>query len=1474
MSFTRRTLANRHAIWAAAIAISLLGVSSYFRLPMQLFPETAPPVVNVVTAWPGAAATDVTDDLSRVLEEEMSSLESIKNVRSTSQDNLSLVTLEFQYGRAVELAAVDVQNALARIRGRLPKGIGEPQVLTFKTSDRPVITIGVAADELVSARRFAEDVAAPRLQRTRGVAAVDVFGGGIPAVLVDADPVALEAHRVPLEKLAAALAASTASAPAGRVRSDDGEVALRIDGSAADTAALGAILLATPDGSRLSVGDVSTIRRGAVRDDSWFSISGERAIAVQVFKSEDANTVEVVQEVRAVVEELHTAYPEVRFVEGEESASFTELSIKNLLSNVWDALLLASVIIFLFLGKLRSSAVTIVSMPLSYALTFALMVAFGIELNMVTLTAVILAVGMVVDASIVVLENVVRMRDEVGRTAEAAAIQGTDEVLGPVLAGTLTTLVVLVPLLFLHGFIGSVFGPLALTLLLAFLSSVLVALVLVPTLTLYTKGEGRLDRLGQAIARPFLWLVDRLRDAYVGFLRVALRWRKLVVLVSIASFALGIVGMKKAGMDVLPKMDGGSFYVSLETPSGSSLEDTARVVREVERLLGEEPEVTLVQAQAGFEPGMKFSGGGGVLGPTQGFLTATLTPRTERDETIWQIEQRVRDNLARVPGIERAVVRELGNTAKATTTAPIVVRISGQDPLVLDRLGDQVLERLAAVPDVVEASRAWERDQERVRLDVDPVRAALFGTTPAEVARKLAAGTEGIPAGELTVAEGSPEPIRVRYAEEGVTSAEDLLDRPFFTARGDVIPVRSLASAVPVVDQGLATREDLAATLDLTAFVDGRPLSFVVADVEEAMKDMVAPEGYRIEVVGENEDLAESRGELARALAISILAVYLLLVAQFRSFLHPLIVMAAIPLSLSGVAAALHLGGKAVSMPVMVGLVLLVGTVVNSSIILVDFIRKEREAGRPRDEAVLDSVRTRFRPVMMTSLSTIVGMVPLALEWALGAERFSPLALATIGGMTTATFLTLGVIPVLYVVVEDVVALVRRPFGKVAAAPLAVALLVLGAGLGATAARAETPARLTLEEAEARAVEASPLVEARAAELEAALARQRAALSRFLPRVTAQLRYTRLSEVDPPTIKLPIQLPNGQEPDPVELGESVVDQYSGRLTVEQPLFAGGALLSAHHAASKAVDLAEARRAEEKRQAKQRIVEAYFTAAAAEELLAVADATVGALSRHEESLERVQRSGRVTSLDVERARSKVAEAEATRAEARAAVEASHATLALLLGFDEEARFLLIEPLSAPLIDVDDGDAPARADVRVAREAAEVADARAGVARGALFPQIGLRAGWQMENPNPRYFPVEDEWRDSWDASIALTWTVDLGTSLFEYSAARREEEAARALARAVEQKARLDAVRQQKKLGSVAARVDARTRQVETAERAAAQAHRLFEAGLSSSRDVLTEETELARARAELVRARVDERLERERLRFALGREER
>ena len=1022
MSWPRFSLRYRYTIFAALIGVVVMGVTARFGIPIQLFPDTDPPVVTVITPYPGAAAVDTAKNLSKVLEEEFAGLDGVARITSTSQTGLSVVKVEFHYGIPVGEAAVDVQNAIDRIGSGLPRGIGEPQVLEFSSSDRPVLTLAVAGEDrpLSEVRELADNALHDRLQRVQGVSNVDVFGAHKRQLQVRVERSRLAAYDLTLDRVARALDGWNLTESGGRVDRGAQEAVVRFDmplGGARDAAEL---VVAHRGDRKVRLADVAEVTLGTREARSAYHFNGEAAIALQVLKRDEANTVEVAARVRQELQRLRADFPHLTFEVADDDSEFTELVISNMTTSVLTAIVLVIGVVFLFLAHLRQAAIIALSIPVAFLLTFSLMWAAGIELNMVTMSAIILAIGLLVDDGIVVLENVHRHMTAEGKSPVRAAVDGTEEILLADVAGTTTTVSVLIPLAFLGGFVGKLFGPMAWTLTFALSSSLLVSITLIPLLTalwLRADDEGHHGRLARLVS-PFHGFLDGVREGYLGLLQGALRhpWWTLgsAVLLLVVSLRL----MVFIGSEMLPKFDSGNFQVLMDTVPGMPLEQTLERVDRVEALLLKEQEVVGVSTQVGYEAGGHYLGDRGAMDVNQAQITVNLTPRTEREEDQWRIMDRVRAGIAQVPGIHLAVLKEKGGTARSTTVAPVDVRISGPDPAVLDRLGSRVLERMKGVPGVRDEYKNWALNTPQLGVTIDRDRAAELGFTGREVTRAVYDALEGRAVTPFRQDRRRDLDVHLRYTGADRKDLQDLADVLLRGPEGAAIPLREVADLEMEYGPRIVTREDLRQTLDVLGYQYGRPLSETVADVEKSLAQLEVPAGYTVAITGEQRDFQQARTRMLRALALGVLAVYLVLVAQFRSFKHPVTIMAAVPLQFIGVVAALLIAGKYLSMPALLGVILLTGTVINNSIVLVDYILQRRRAGMEMEAAIADAVRVRYRPIMMTAFSDVAGMLPLALELAVGAERFSPIATVVIGGILAATLLTLVVVPVLFRLLE------------------------------------------------------------------------------------------------------------------------------------------------------------------------------------------------------------------------------------------------------------------------------------------------------------------------------------------------------------------------------------------------------------------------------------------------------------------------
>lgn len=1024
MNLAEFSIKHKYTVFALIIAVILFGIYAGRTLKTELFPDTAPPLVNVITAYPGVAAKDVAKEVSKPMEEEFATVEGVKKIKSTSQDGLSIVKVEFHYGRDVDVAAVDIQNTVNRIKRDLPAGIQEPQVMKFSSANKPILTYAAQSQKvgLATVRDLAENEIKTALQAVNGVAAVDIFGGYKGQVNILVDKRKLDALNISQDKVTAAIRGRNASAPGGRVTGREQEFLIRLVQEYTNLEEIQNTVIDNKNGNLIYLKDVAAIDPSGEERRSEYRFNGKAAIAIQIIKREDANTVEVTDRVNEKIKELAKGYPYLEFKVADDDSVFTRQVVENMTGSVRDAVILTALIILVSIVSLSESVIVSLSMPISFLGTLALMKVSGMELNLITLSGLILAVGIVVDDSIIVLENIMRHHHRFNKNLRNAAIEGTKEIFLADLAGTSTHAIVLVPLLFIEGFVGKVFGPLALTLIYALGMSLLVSLTVIPLFTVLIGGRSwpRLQKITAWLASPYTKFMDGLRDFYTGILTGALKRRWLSVALTLVLFFAGMQLFRVIGMEVLPKIDSGTFFVSVQASSGTSLIKTGEIVRQVEKIISAEKEVRFYSTQVGYEPGAHFLGDTGALGVTQANITVNLSTRKERKETIWQIEDRVRKKISTIPGIETFVVKETGGTAISTTAAPIDVRISGPDPEITYRLAREVQWRIGGVPGAVNLYKSWSLNSPEIHVKVNEKRAAGLGLTPMGVIKEVFAGLEGAPASEIKSDNRKDTRILVRYRPEDRASLDNLTGVSLTTPAGARIPLRDVAEIKISKGANVVTRENLQPTIDVLGYTFGRTFSHVMDDISLELAKVRVPDGYSIAITGEQSDLKDSTGDLLFSLALAVVAVYLLLVSQFRSFIHPVTIMVAIPLVMIGVSLALLFTNKAVSMSVMLGLILLAGTVVNNSIMLIDFIIRARQAGKPRLEAIVESMEVRFRPIMMTAMSQLAGMLPLATGMALGSERFAPLATAVIGGILTATLLTMVVVPVVYTIFDDI----------------------------------------------------------------------------------------------------------------------------------------------------------------------------------------------------------------------------------------------------------------------------------------------------------------------------------------------------------------------------------------------------------------------------------------------------------------------
>ncbi len=1015
MSWPRFSLKYRYTIFAILIGITILGVFARLAIPVKLFPDTDPPVITVITAYPGVAAADIAKNVSKAIEEEVAAIDGIRKVSSTSQVGLSIVKAEFHYTKTTEAATLDTQNAVGRIRHKLPPQIKEPQVLSFSSSDKPILTFAISSKSLPlqDVRELADNALKDAFQRVDGVAAVDVFGGHKKELEVTLNRAQMRSYGLSIEQVKSALRGWNITASGGRVNKGTQETIIRFDLTLENEQQIENIVVANMGGRNIFIGDIASVNFMQKEARSAYHYNGQEAIALQVMKRSEANTVEVAAEVKKTLADIEAKFPLLDIQIADDDSVFTSLVINNMTTTVLIALVLTIFVVLLFLANIRQAAIIALSIPVSFLMTFIFMNFAGIDLNMVTMSAIILSIGLLVDDGIVVLENINRHMKQ-GEKPFKAALVGTEEIFLADLAGTVTTISVLVPLMFLGGFVGKLFGPLALTLTFALASSFIVSVTLIPLLSALWLRDDHENHLLEIVLSPFHALLDYVKGVYIGWLKSALKYPILTLVIGVLLMVPSIRIMKSLGSEMLPKFDGGSIQVSVDAIPGTDLADTLKIVSKIEQAFLSEDGVISVSTMAGYEAGGRYLGSRGAMDVNQAEMTVILTPRNKRPRSIWDVMDSVREKTNSIPGVTLLILKEKGGTARSTTIAPIDVRISGPEQEQLDILGEKVLAITQNVPGTQNVYRSWSIDTPEAKIVIDQRRASELGLDGTAIANAAYQSVVGVVATPFRQEFDQDLDISVRYAQADRDTLNAFLDVDIMSRTGISYPMREIGHIEEYLAPRIVTREDYQRTLSILGYNYGRPLSGAIADVQTGIDGIDLPDGYSITIAGEQTDFVEAQKRMIRALLLGILAVYLVLVAQFRSFKHPLTIMMAIPMQIIGVALALLLAGKYLSMPALLGIILLTGTVVNNAIVLIDYILSRLRDGAELHDALVESVSVRYRPIMMTAFSDIAGMLPLALELSVGAERFSPIATVVIGGILAATLLTLIFIPVLF----------------------------------------------------------------------------------------------------------------------------------------------------------------------------------------------------------------------------------------------------------------------------------------------------------------------------------------------------------------------------------------------------------------------------------------------------------------------------
>ncbi|HXF83741.1 MAG TPA: efflux RND transporter permease subunit [bacterium] len=1042
MSLSALSIRRPVFVLMVILALLVLGAIAYVRMPVELMPNVQFPFVTVITAYPGAGPEEVETLITKPLEEQLSSLPNVRRVYSTSEEGASVIGIEYRLGTNLDAATADVRQRVDLVKGTLPRDAEDPSVQKFDVASQPIMFLGMGGRlSGYELRELAETVVKPRFERVDGVAAVAVSGGRRRELRVEVDQDRLRAYGLSVLQIEDILRRENLNIPSGRVRQGEEEFLVRVLGQFGSVDEIADIRIPRVGAPPVRLGDVARIVDTLQDPERLTRLNGRESVGLTIQKQADANTVAVADGVRAAIAELRGALPEGVAIEVAVDASlFIKDSVADVQGNLILGSILATLIVFLFLHQVRNTLIIALALPAAIVATYIPMYFAGFSLNILSLLGLAIAIGLMIDNAIVVNENISRHLEEIGDPREAA-LRGAREIELAVMASNLANIAVFLPIAFMRGLVGQFFRQFGLTVAFANLFSILIGFTLTPMLSarwLRRAGppRGRASRFAAQWDRAYAWLSARYRDG----LQWSLLHRGRVLAVAGALFAgsLVLVASPLIGKEFMPMGDYGQFQVDITMPPGSSLVQTDRATKAVEAQLRQMQEVsTFFTLVGGADTGFGFSEGG----TQRAQVFVNLVPRSARRRSVEAVMADLRQRVRDVP----AATVKVGAQGVAGGTAPVMIEITGSDERVLRQLGERVLAIVRATPGTTNVDSNLRSGKTEVAVRLSRSRMAELGLTTAEVGAQLRTNIAGSAVTRYRVG-GSEYDITVRAVEDDRNAVTELRDLRVGAANGT--PVRLGDIATLELRRGPITIDRLnrQRLVTVEAGLVGRPLGAVVAEIQARLKDVPVPAGYRLAFGGEAEFQRETFGDMLFALALGTLLVYMAIAAQFESLLNPLAIMFSLPLASIGVFLMLLLTRTTVSIMSLLGIMMLAGIVVNNAILLIEFITQLRARGLPRREAILQAGQTRLRPILMTALVSIMGGLPVALGiGSSGAEWRKPLGIAVLGGLTTSTFLTLFVIPVVYTLLDDLVARVRRQ----EAVPSAVPQPVAGAERGA-----------------------------------------------------------------------------------------------------------------------------------------------------------------------------------------------------------------------------------------------------------------------------------------------------------------------------------------------------------------------------------------------------------------------------------------
>lgn len=1004
------------------ILVVVFGFYSFQNLPLALMPSMEVPAAVVYATYPGAGPEDIEQQVTKKLEGAVAGLSGLDTLQSTSSENMAMLVIRFTNDTDMDQAMTDLRDKVAQVKSQLPDDASDPTVMSIDIDSMPVVSVALRGNDLASLQSIAEDEIQPALERLDGVASVDISGGYEQEIAVHTDASRLKGYNLTISSIGQQLGADNIAIPGGDLDNGSQTLAVRTDGEYSSIDDVKNALISLPAGGTVRLSQIADVSMQPKDQDAISKVDGEECIILSVNKQSGSNTAQIAELAKAEFDSLLKSNDSLQWNIVMDQSDYINMTVDNAIQNIWMGVLFAAIVLFLFLRDFGATMAVTIAMPCCILFTFLIMNVLGITLNMMSLGGITLGVGMIVDNSIVVLENIFTYRAD-GYDRLEACTKGTGEVIGAVIASTLTTVAVFLPIALSGGMAGMMFKEFCITIVALLLSSLIISITLVPLLCYFLLGGTKQQSIKPQGSGATPITEKPLSRAYRSSLNFLITHRWAGVALTVVICIVSVLSVSQAGMELIPEMDEGQVSVTVSMPNGSTMEDTAAIEDRIAAIAVDTiPELEQIYYSTGSSTSIMSSSSGASV-------TISLVDLDQRDRSSADIAKQLRHDLQDIAGCELTV--STSSTMSMSTDSDISVELTGDDYDQLAETADNLANQISALPDAINVESSAGEQTPRVAVKINRENASRFGLNAATIGGLVRGELTGSTATTLRM-NGEEYDVTVAGDEDVATSLDALRSMQIPTMTGGTVPLSMVADVYTELSPQSIVRKNQKETVTITGESESGDSNAIKAAVDDIVAKYELPDGVE---VGEGDtaasQIAETTGTLMLALAVAIVLVYFILATQFNSFSLPIAIMLILPIGLLGSMIMLWPTGNHVSMVALLGVIILAGTVVNSSIVLIDYTLQRRQRGEDKNTAILNACPRRVRPVLMTAMTTILGLVPMVCSSGEGSEMMKPMGVVMMTGMVISTIATLFITPVYYSLTDSVAARLSGLFKKI-----------------------------------------------------------------------------------------------------------------------------------------------------------------------------------------------------------------------------------------------------------------------------------------------------------------------------------------------------------------------------------------------------------------------------------------------------------